>query len=125
MAKAVINQRSLSSFVSRLKSQFEEACKDTVPLVQSFTPVDTKRLYNSTRAEPAVLKDKIIECDIIAGGVSLLGETREQELRRDVDYAYWVEIKNPYIRPNLTAIGNEIVAKLLERRHSKIGRSEA
>ena len=115
-AGVTINQQMLNSFVGRLKQQFGQAVADTVPFVQSLTPVDTKRLYNSTRATDPIVSGKLIECDIVAGGISLYGEIREQEIRRDVDYAYWVEIRNPYIRSNLPAIGQEIIANLKAKR---------
>jgi len=116
MANVTINQQALNSFVAGLANQFGEAVGDTVPFVQSLTPIDTKRLYNSTRATDPIVSGKLIECDIVAGGISLYGEIREQEIRRDVDYAYWVEIKNPYIRSNLPAIGSEIIANLKAKR---------
>jgi hypothetical protein len=117
-AGVTINQQALNSFVAGLANQFGEAVGDTVPFVQSLTPVDTKRLYNSTRATDPIVSGKVVQCDIVAGGISLYGEIREQEIRRDVDYAYWVEIKNPYIRSNLPAIGNGIIANLMERRRA-------
>jgi hypothetical protein len=116
MANVTINQQALSCFVAGLAKQFGEAVGNTVPFVQSLTPVDTKRLYNSTRATEPIVSGKLIECDIVAGGISLYGEIREQEIRRDVDYAYWVEIRNPYIRSNLPAIGQEIIANLKAKR---------
>jgi hypothetical protein len=122
MAKAGvrINQRSLSNFVAGLTAQFGQACEDTIPFIQELTPVDTKRLYNSTRAEEPVLSGNIIFCDLVAGGVSLYGENREQDVRRDVDYAYWVEIRDAYIRSNLFAIEQELVANLINRRRVKV-----
>jgi hypothetical protein len=117
-AGVTINQQMLNSFVASLSKQFGQAVADTVPFVQTLTPIDTKRLYNSTRATEPIVTGKIVQCDIVAGGISLYGETREQEIMRDVDYAYWVEIRNPYIRSNLPAVGQEIIANLMERRRA-------
>jgi hypothetical protein len=120
---ALINGRSLNKFLNSLAQDYQKACAKTVPLIQELTPVDTKRLYNSTRAETVVSSGNIVQCNFVAGGVSLPGELREQGIERNVNYAYWVEIRNPYIRPNLPSIGRELIVQLQRIRAArKVGK---
>ena len=104
-----LDKRAIAKLEQELANNFYLACQETVPFIQGLTPVDTKRLYNSTRVREPIKTGKVINCDFVAGGVALPGEIREQDLVREVDYAYFVEIKQSYIRSNLIEIGNEVV----------------
>lgn len=113
MAGLEINEQGMRQLRQMLAKKLFDACSiEGVEEVRSNTPVWSKRLYNSTRAEPPIVERDRIECDIVAGGVSLPGELEERGIRKDVDYALDQETKKMYIRSNLGNIEDAIIRGL-------------
>jgi hypothetical protein len=104
-----INPKELRIFNAELAKQFQKAVANAVPVVQEVTPVDTMRLFNSTRADDPVMEGKQIRCDLVAGGVALYGTLSEQTIKKDVDYALDIELRYHYLRGNIKAIADAIV----------------
>lgn len=95
-----------------LAQKLEKGCQLGANELQNYTPIDTKRLYVSTRATNWKINDRSITCSIKAGGEKLPGITREMDISREVDYAIFVEVRTGYISENLGAISNAIVEGL-------------
>ena len=107
-----VNQKELGKLKTRLAQKLQVAVGEGAEVLQDFTPIDTKRLWSTTRASDTTITPTAIHCDLVAGGLRVRGINREQDKERDVSYAIYVEIRQPYIRPNLDAIGNAIASKL-------------
>jgi hypothetical protein len=107
-----INQNGIDSFKQQLGKQLLNACEYGAMELQDHTPVDTKRLFTTTRAENLRITEKSISCEIVAGGQSINGVIREQGFEKDVDYAIFVENRTGYITQNLNSIGQVIKENL-------------
>lgn len=104
-----INSAALLKLKLQLATKLNEGCREAAKLIKETTPIDTQRLYESTRAtEPEINKDSI-SCKVVAGGLELYGVRREQDIRRPVDYAIFVENKYNYIRNQLDQITEAIL----------------
>ena len=111
-----MNKQNLDRFKTQLAAKLAEACENGVQVIKDVTPIDTQRLYASTRVgEPSVEGNKI-KCKIIVGGISLYGIRREQELVKDVNYAIFVERKYQYIRKQESVLISEILKGLINGR---------
>lgn len=106
--KIEINKVGLSDFKTQLAKSLHDACEYGAMELQDLTPIDTKRLFSTTRAGEATIRDNSISCDIIAGGLRVEGVLREQGIERDVDYAIFVENREGYITNNLGVIGKTV-----------------
>lgn len=103
-----INKEELSNFKELLAKSLQNACEYGAMKLQDLTPIDTKRLFSTTRAGETTIRDSSISCEIIAGGLRVKGVLKEQGLERDVDYAIFVENREGYITNNLGAIGKTV-----------------
>jgi hypothetical protein len=106
--KIEINEGSLDIFKKGLAQSLQDACEYGAMQLQDFTPIDTKRLFSTTRTEKPVIRTNSITCEIVAGGVRAMGILREQGIERDVDYAIFIETREGYITNNIGAIAKEI-----------------
>jgi len=107
-----VNSKAVANLKKVLAAKLRAGCGEAVSVVREHTPIDTQRLFSSTRASMPVIKADVIECDIIAGGVEMFGVTRERDTKKEVDYAIYVEMREPYIRPNLDQIEQAILSQL-------------
>lgn len=107
-----INYQNLKKLQKSLETKLEEGCQRSVEILRDNTPIDTKRLWESTRHESVTSNGLVSECKIIAGGESRYGVLRETDIKRDVDYAIFVESRTGYARQSLVAIKNAIVNSL-------------
>lgn len=103
-----INQDGIDDFKQQLGKQLLNACEYGAMELQDHTPIDTKRLFTTTRAENLRINNNSISCEIVAGGQRIKGVIREQGFERDVDYAIFVENRTGYITQNLDSIGQAI-----------------
>jgi hypothetical protein len=111
MSKIVINYEALANLKRDLQNRFIQGCENAVEVIKDVTPIDTQRLYESTRVEmeDADITADIVTAQIVAGGVELYGVRREANILREVDYAIYVERRDMYIQNNLDAIVDAIV----------------
>lgn len=109
-----MNRQAFLKLKQELASKLQKGCEESADILRENTPIDTKRLWESTRAGEVEIKSDSIECQIIAGGESLYGVNREQDIKRDVDYAIFVESRTNYARNSLKDIKNTILDKLAE-----------
>lgn len=107
-----INEDGLNEFKQQLAKQLLNACEYGAMDLQDHTPVDTKRLFTTTRADNLKVNKNSISCDIVAGGQRIKGILREQDFERDVNYAVFVETRTGYISNNLDSIGQTVVSNL-------------
>jgi hypothetical protein len=104
-----MNNNALSSLEELLLSKLQEGCDNAVEIIQSNTPIDTKRLYTTTRTDEPIVEPDKLQINIVIGGEELAGILREQNKVKEVDYAIHVERKYQYIGRNLTEIENAII----------------
>ena len=88
----------------KIVRKFIDGCEDGALVLQDATPIDTMRLYASTRVEIEDIGESHITVHIVQGGVELHGILREQELSKPVDYGFYVVARNNYIRSNIDEI---------------------
>ena len=108
-----MNQKALNELKKQLAASFRIGCEKAVLVIKANTPIDTQRLYETTRVEAEDLDttQEILQLKIVAGGLALAGIRRETGIVRDVDYAIYVERKDGYIASNITEIENAIVGE--------------
>ena len=107
-----VENAGIERFKNLLAEKLLEGCQAGAVELQKYTPIDTKRLFASTRAVNLEIHPTSITCTIRARGVNLPGELREVGINRDVDYAISVEVRTGYITGNLRSIGQVITDKL-------------
>ena len=107
-----VDGKGVEKFKNLLAKKLLAGCQAGAVELQNYTPIDTRRLYTSTRAVNLEIHPVSITCTIRAGGVNLPGELREVGINRDVDYAIFVEVRTGYITENLGTIGQAITGKL-------------
>lgn len=106
-----MNQQQWVKIRQILQDKLIKGCNNAVEIIKENTPIDTQRLYESTRTELNTLEtnSEMIEVNIIAGGVEIYGIRREQDILREVDYGIYVERRDGYIRSNLNQITDAIL----------------
>lgn len=107
-----VDGKGVEKFKNLLAKKLLAGCQAGAVELQNYTPVDTRRLFTSTRVTNLAIHPVSIACTIRAGGVNLPGELREVGINRDVDYAIFVEVRTGYITENLGTIGQAITGKL-------------
>lgn len=107
-----INKTNLDKLCVQLARKLEKGCDEGAKVVRANTPIDTKRLWESTRADTPVKTRYHIKCRIIAGGLKLYGVTRETDIKKEVDYAIYVEYRYNYIRSSLKQIKRVLIESL-------------
>lgn len=108
----LINKSAFSKFKNKLANRLQSGCDDGAGILRDNTPIDTKRLWESTRSDNVIVNDSVITCRIVAGGLSLYGINRETDIKREVDYAIYVESQTNYARNSLVEITNAIIDNL-------------
>jgi len=108
----MMNYQKFNKFRESLANRLLSGCEDAVDIIKAETPVDTKRLYTTTRTKQPEISKDFIRVNIVIGGQSLYGILREQGIEKPVFYAIYQERKNNYIRGNLSSIENAIIAPL-------------
>lgn len=108
-----MNQQALGSLKNQLASVFKKGCEKAVLVIKANTPIDTQRLYETTRldTEDLDINQDILEIKIVAGGLAIAGVKRETGIIRDVDYGIYVERRDGYIASNITEIENAITGE--------------
>lgn len=106
------NSKGVEKFKNLLAEKLLAGCQAGAVELQNYTPIDTRRLFTSTRAVDLEIHPVSLTCTIRAGGVNLPGELREIGINRDVDYAIFVEVRTGYITENLPTIGQTITDNL-------------
>lgn len=104
-----INYQHLKKLQKLLENKLESGCQRGAEILRDNTPIDTQRLWESTRNDSVTTNGLISECKIIAGGESLYGIIKETEIKKEVDYAIFVESRTGYARESLNDIKAAIV----------------
>lgn len=113
MAKFSIDKTGLRNFKQHLLMKLVQAVEmEGIPEAQSYTPIWSKRLHNSAHTENPQVHEDSVSVDLVFGGVSLPGETREQGIMKDVDYAIDQEIEKGFLTNSLPDVGQAIVRGL-------------
>lgn len=108
-----MNKQAFSRLEKKLQDKFLEGCKKAVEVIKDSTPVDTKRLWLSTRAE--VQESNLpneFKVFLVAGGIELYGFYREKNILKEVDYAIYLERREGYIRRVLNNIEEAIISEM-------------
>ena len=92
-----LNHKNINALKINLGLKLYEACNNAAEILQDNTPIDTKRLWKSTRPISITVSKNAIRSGVIAGGVTLPGIIREQNIRKDVVYAIYVNNRTNYI----------------------------
>lgn len=104
-----MNNDALSALEQILLSKLQDGCDNAIEVIQGNTPIDTKRLYTTTRTDEPIIESDRLQINIVIGGEELAGILREQNIVKEVDYAIHVERKYQYIGRNLTEIENAVI----------------
>jgi hypothetical protein len=106
----ILNKNGINALKINLGLKLYEGCVDGAEILRNNTPIDTKRLWRTTRAMPISITQMAIRCGILAGGMSIKGILREQNIKKDVTYAIWVNNRTNYIEETIPEI-----ARAMER----------
>ena len=104
--------RTLAELKQQLAAKLHQGCLEGVDIIKEATPIDTQRLFESVDAAQPVINDSAIECKITLGGKTLYGVQREQDIKKSVNYAKYVEARYGFVRQSLAAVSNAIVDNL-------------
>lgn len=110
--RLLINEIGLKQLQQKLASKLVEGCSRGASILRDNTPIDTKRLWSSTRISESVTSGLVTECKIIAGGSIEYGVTKEVDIAEEVNYAIFVESRTNYARECLGDIKRVIVESL-------------
>jgi hypothetical protein len=92
-----LNKNGINALKINLGLKLHKGCTDGAEILRNNTPVDTKRLWKTTRPMSISITQSAIRCGVIAGGLSIKGILREQNVKKDVTYAIWVNNRTNYI----------------------------
>ena len=107
-----MNESLFQDLKNELSVALQDSCSELVSLIQDLTPVDTKRLYESTRPMEVVIEGDLIKSGVIIGGIELFGILKEQDIKKMVDYAIYVEYSQFYIQGNMGIIISALLSSL-------------
>lgn len=100
---------NLSGLKRSLSNKLWLGCANSVNVIQDVTPIDTQRLFESVAVSGVVeTQTDVFKCQIVIGGQSLYGVRREQNIKRPVNYAKYIEAKYGFVRQSLSAIAETI-----------------
>ncbi|BAY20813.1 hypothetical protein NIES2100_05570 [Calothrix sp. NIES-2100] len=106
---------NIQSQIEKIKQQVAEKIHRgsgrSVEIIRNVTPVDTQRLFESIEAEKPVIQGNNVCCKIRLGGKTLYGIKREQNIKRAVNYAVYVEAKTGFVRSSVPQIRSEILSE--------------
>lgn len=98
----------LESLKKRLALKLYQGCKNAAEIIKEDTPIDTQRLYETVEATQPEINKNCVKCKIVLGGQSLYGIRYQTGIKKDVNYAIYVEMRTPFIRPKLNQITQTI-----------------
>lgn len=107
-----LNRKGIDALKINLGLKLYDACNEASEILRDNTPIDTKRLWRSTRPIAISINRDAIRSGIVAGGMSLKGITREQTITRDVVYAIYVNNRTGYIDNSMPLIIEAIERRL-------------
>lgn len=107
-----INQDGLRDLAQLLGERLFQGCEDGAEIIKQITPIDTQRLYESTRADNLEINDDQVSCRVVAGGVELYGVRREQNILKEVDYGAEVELRYGYMQSAIRDVEDAIAQRL-------------
>lgn len=109
-----LNHKNIAALKIQLGLKLYDACNDAAEILRDNTPIDTKRLWKSTRPIPIEVNKNAITSGVMAGGATLPGITREKNIRKAVVYAIYVNARTGYIEECVPEIVNAIERRLGE-----------
>jgi len=92
------NDAGIRQFKRALVSEVRNICEDAIAETKPTTPVLTGRLQKSLRVSGAKTEGEVTTFTLLAGGVKLYGTVMETTIQKDVNYAFFVEIRKPFFR---------------------------
>lgn len=107
-----LNKKGINALKINLALKLYEGCVDGAAILRENTPIDTKRLWKTTRPMGISITQFAIRSGILAGGQSIKGILREQSIKKDVTYAIYVNNSTNYIEEVLPQIANAIERRL-------------
>lgn len=107
-----LNQKGIEQLKKQLATKLYDGCSDGAEILRDNTPIDTKRLWKSTRPVEVSINREVIRSGIVAGGLSLTGILRETTIQKDVVYAIFVNNRTGYIDNCIASIVNAIEGEL-------------
>ncbi|GIW59485.1 MAG: hypothetical protein KatS3mg087_0551 [Patescibacteria group bacterium] len=110
-----INEDGLRELAQLLGDRLYQGCEDGAEIIKQTTPIDTQRLYESTRADNLEINNTHVSCRVVVGGVEMYGVRREQNILKDVDYAAEVELRYGYMQGAIADVEGAIAQRLQGR----------
>lgn len=106
--KSASRKKLLNAVAAKLNTGIDLS----VDILKYNTPIDTQRLYESTRNGGIEInyRQNQVLAQILIGGIELYGVRREQNLLKPVNYGLWIEIKYSYIRSSLSEMIQAIIS---------------
>lgn len=93
----ILNKANINALKINMGLKLYEGCVEGANLLKENTPIDTKRLWKTTRPMGISITQLAIKSGIVAGGLAIKGINREQNQIRSVSYAIWVNNRTNYI----------------------------
>ncbi len=109
-----LNHKNIEALKIQLGLKLYEGCNDAAEVLKDNTPIDTKRLWKSTRPIGVRITKNAITSGVMAGGMTLPGIIREQNINKDVVYAIYVNNRTGYIDQCIPEITDAIERRLSE-----------
>lgn len=107
-----LNKANINALKINMGLKLYEGCTEGAQILRENTPIDTKRLWTTTRPMGISITQLAIKSGIIAGGLAIKGINREQNLTRNVSYAIWVNNRTNYIDEVIPEIARAIRSSL-------------
>lgn len=106
-----MNYQKLVELKKQLHSTLVSGCEKAVEIIKEDVPIDTQRLFESTRVDDFEFNESSddLRIDIVAGGIELYGIRREQSILKEVDYAIYVERRDGFMYEKISRITEAIV----------------
>lgn len=107
-----MNENKFNEIKDIFSESLSSACEELVEIIKDLTPIDTKRLYESTRLIEPSLEGDLIKSGVVIGGIELFGILKEQDIKKMVDYAIYVEYSQFYIQGNMSIILTTLLSSI-------------
>lgn len=106
-----MNYQAFVNLKQKLHSTLVSGCEKAVEIIKQDVPIDTQRLYESTRIDSDEFNESNdnLSINIVAGGIELYGMRREQAILREIDYGIYVERRDGFMISNIDIITEAIV----------------
>ena len=105
---------TLNELKQLLAERFQKGCQNGAEIIKENTPIDTQRLFETVRATDASINGSVVSCEIVLGGKELYGVRREQDIKKPVNYAKFVEMRYGFVRQSLGEVKQNIINNLEE-----------